>query len=430
MTKQEWLEAFETINGRRPSTQEFHNAKINGEFLDDTNDSSDKTCPKCQLLNTTGSPFCSNCGARMDGTGRASMDTANDIVGGIANKINSVTGGEGAVELRMRDLFSDVFKKHTREEAENLFACGSKATTPKPEDISREWPKPWYFARVFGVLLLSALMLYFMYVTFNNWNMLPGLMFVAAMAGAIPILFFYFECNSPRNIDIMTVLEIFLIGGLLSLLATLVLIQIFPSGVGDFFPSMMTGVLEEVGKLVATAYFVNKFTDKRYILNGLLIGGAVGAGFAVFETAGYIFNSSLVNYESINGTLPVFNPDPSSAVGTAILRGLLAFGGHVAWAAITGAGLMMVLKKQNSFDWSALFTGESLRFLVLVIILHGIWDMNLTNSIGGEYIKLATLCLLAVITIMIIINRGLKEINDLGKNLPIPLGIENTNEVL
>ncbi|CYX67098.1 PrsW family glutamic-type intramembrane protease [Streptococcus suis] len=425
MKKQEWVEAFEAINGRSPSTQEYNDAKIKGEFSDDSpNESSDKTCPKCHQLNATRSPFCPNCGAKMDGSGNASVDVASDIVSGIANKINSVTGGEGPVELRMRDLFSEVFKKHTREEAENIFACGSEKTTPRLEDISREWPKPWYFARVFGALLLSSIMLYFMYITFHNWNVLPGLMFVSAMAGAIPILFFYFECNSPRNIDIMTVLEIFFIGGLLSLLATLMLVQIFPSGVGGIIPSMMTGIIEEVGKIVATAYYIKKLAEKRYIFNGLLIGGAVGAGFAVFETAGYIFQSTLVNFETMNGSLPVFNSDPSEAVGVAIMRGLLAFGGHVAWAAITGAGIMMVLKKQKNFDWSVLFTGESLRFLILVITLHGILDMNLTNSDGGELIKVLILCLIAVITIMIIINRGLKEINDLGSEVSMPLSIE------
>lgn len=422
MTKEEWIEAFKAINNRIPTAQEFQEAKLNREFSEANPSETaieELPCPKCHTLNITGSTFCPNCGTRMDGSGNSTVDAANSFVDGIAKKIDSVTGGEGTVELRMRDLFSEVFKSHTRQEAENIFACGSESTTPRPEDISTEWPKPWYFARVFGLLLASSLMLYFMYVTFHNWKMLPGLMFVSAMAGAIPILFFYFECNSPRNIDIMSVLEIFFLGGLLSLLITLALFQIFPGGVGEFLPSMITGFVEEIGKLVATGYFIKKLADKRYILNGLLIGGAVGAGFAVFETAGYIFNSSLIGYESINGTIPVFNQDPSGPIMIAIIRGFLAFGGHVAWAAITGAAIMMVLKKQKEFNWNILFTGESLRFLILVIILHGIWDMNLTNTDTGEFLKLGVLCLLAVITIMIIINRGLKEINDLGKEYEI-----------
>ena len=236
-------------------------------------------------------------------------------------------------------------------------------------------------------------------------------MFVAALTGAMPVLFFYFECNSPRNIDIMTVFEIFFIGGILSLLITHVLLQIFPSGTGKLIPSMMTGLIEELAKILATGYFISKFKYKRYIFNGLLIGGAVGAGFAVFETAGYIFNSSLVPFQMENQIVHVFNMNPQNAVTIAIIRGLLAFGGHVAWAAISGAGIMMVLKKQQEFTWSSIFTGESLRFLILVIVLHGAWDTDIISTLFLQYIALG---ILAWIIIFIIINRALKEINDLS----------------
>lgn len=410
MTKDEWLEAFETINGRSPSPQEFQEAREAGEFtLEETIsetagpiENSEKVCPRCKEVNGTGSPFCPNCGAKMDGTGNAAADATGGFVSGIANKLDSVTGGEGAVDLRLRDLFSQVFKPHTREEAAHIFACGSEATTPRPEEISQSWPKPWYFARVFGLLLVSTLMLYFMLVTFDNPIAIPGWIFLSAMTGAIPVLFFYFECNSPRNIDIMTVMEVFFIGGLLSLILTHVLGTIFPGGTGELVPSMMTGLVEEVGKILATGWFISRLKGRRYIFNGLLIGGAVGAGFAVFETAGYIYAYSV---ESGLG----------EGVFIANLRGLLAFGGHVAWAAITGAGIMMALKKYKEFNWSALWSGESLRFLIFVIILHGIWDMNPILGTTNKLLEVFVLCVLAWIAIFVIISRGLKEINNLGK---------------
>ena len=437
MTKEEWVEFFEAVNGRIPTAQEFQEAKEKGEFsihiesinkvnnLEEANstvsNSTYTVCPKCNCKNENGSIFCPNCGTKMDGTGM--INTASNIAGSIADRINSFTGGEGVVELKMRDLFSQVFKKHTREEAENIFACGSKTTTPLPENISKEWPKPWYFARVFLLLLVSSFMLYFIYVTWFNRIAFPGLMFVAALTGAMPVLFFYFECNSPRNIDIMTVFEIFFIGGILSLVITHVLTTIFPSGAGELVPSMMTGLIEELAKILATGYFISKFKYKRYIFNGLLIGGAVGAGFAVFETAGYIFNSSLLPFQMEDQLIYVFNMNPQNAVTNAILRGLLAFGGHVAWAAISGAGIRMVLKKQQEFTWSSIFTGESLRFLILVIILHGAWDTDIISTLFLQYIALG---ILAWIIIFIIINRALKEINDLSvENNPSVNLVEN-----
>ena len=350
-------------------------------------------CPKCNFANDIGSPYCPNCGANMNGETNSATNAANEFLGNFTNKLDSMTGGTGTVELRLRDLFSQVFKPHTRQEAEDVFACGSLTTTPKIEDISRSWPKPWYFARVFLLLLISSLASYIMLFNFNIGNMKPAYTFISAMVGPVPVMFFFFECNSPRNIDLMTILKIFFLGGILSLLITTLLGEFLPSGEGALIPSMLTGVVEELGKVLATAYFIKEMKDKRYILNGLLIGGAVGAGFAVFETAGYILS---------------YGP------GIAFIRAVLAIGGHVSWAGVTGAAIMIVLKKNNNiFNWNLIWSGESLRFLILVIVLHGLWDATVFGDGLFELIKWGVLCLIICLTIMVILNRGLKEINEL-----------------
>lgn len=363
-----------------------------GDFM--SQDSQTKnTCPKCDFVNDIGSPYCPNCGANMDGEANSAVNTANEFLGNFTNKLNSMTGGTGTVELRIRDLFSQVFKPHTRQEAENVFACGSLTTTPKIEDISSSWPKPWYFARVFLLLLISSLTSYIMVSKFNMTRVEPAYAIISAMVGPIPVMFFFFECNSPRNIDLMTVLKIFFLGGILSLLITTLLLTFLPSGTGALIPAMMTGLIEELGKFLATAYFIKELKDKRYILNGLLIGGAVGAGFAAFETAGYIMEYGINN---------------------AFIRAVLAIGGHVSWAGVTGAAIMIVLKKNNNiFNWNLIWSGESLRFLILVIVLHGIWDTTVFGDGLLEIAKLGVLCLIICLTIMIILNRGLKEVNEL-----------------
>lgn len=367
------------------------------------------TCPKCSFVNDIGSPYCPNCGSNMNGETNSTINAANEFLGNFTNKLDSMTGGTGTVELRIRDLFSQVFKPHTRQEAENVFACGSLTTTPKIEDISSSWPKPWYFARVFLLLLISSLASYIILYKFNMENMRPAYAIISAMVGPLPVMFFFFECNSPRNIDLMTVLKIFFLGGILSLLITTLLLTFLPSGAGDLIPSMMTGLIEELGKFLATAYFIKEMKDKRYILNGLLIGGAVGAGFAAFETAGYILR---------------FGP------GNAFVRAVLAIGGHVSWAGVTGAAIMIVLKKNNNiFNWNLIWSGESLRFLILVIVLHGIWDTTVFGDGLLEDAKLGVLCLIICLTIMIILNRGLKEVNELirSKQKSPSLFLEESN---
>lgn len=242
-----------------------------------------------------------------------------------------------------------------------------------------------------------------MWVTFNNQIVIPGLIFVSSMLGAIPILFFYFEINSPRNIDLMTVIQIFFFGGLLSLVITLALFQVFPTNASPI-AILVAAAIEEIGKIVATSWYIQKLQNKRFLFNGLLIGGAVGAGFDVFESAGYTYRALFEN----NFTAQEF-------LGFAIERGLTGIAAHVAWGAITGAGVMMVLKKNREFSWSLLWSGESLRFLILTTVLHTFWN----TPILPYLLQQGILILLALIVILIIINRGLKEINEIGRDAKV-----------
>ena len=136
----------------------------------------------------------------------------------------------------------------------------------------------------------------------------------------------------------------------------------------------------------------------------LVSSGAVGAGFDVFESAGYTYRALFEN----NFTAQEF-------LGFAIERGLTGIAAHVAWGAITGAGVMMVLKKNREFSWSLLWSGESLRFLILTTVLHTFWN----TPILPYLLQQGILILLALIVILIIINRGLKEINEIGRDAKV-----------
>ncbi|EHI73812.1 Uncharacterised protein [Streptococcus criceti] len=90
MTKEEWLEAFEAINGRRATEEEMASAKFNGEFTENTavvNQSSPQEgfksnlneptkatvfCTSCGSQAIEGVQFCQNCGERLEGKSYAS----------------------------------------------------------------------------------------------------------------------------------------------------------------------------------------------------------------------------------------------------------------------------------------------------------------------------------------------------------------------
>ncbi len=258
-------------------------------------------------------------------------------------------GRASSSNLRFWDIFSDVFRRHSKEEGERLFMAGTAATTPPESEMIRQWTKPWVFAwvAVIGVVLSLALYLMSKYIISYAGFMLLG-PFVVPLAA----LMFYWEMNIPRNIPLYEVLLTFLAGGVISLFISMILFQVIPMENASF-----AAFCEEPGKLLALAIFLRK-PKKRYILNGVLIGGAVGAGFSAIESAGYALQS-----------LAAFG----SAWESVTMRGILAPGGHVVWAAIEGAALAMV-KGPEPLKVSHFANLNFLKYFACSVALHFVWN--------------------------------------------------------
>jgi len=304
------------------------------------------------------------------------------------DNVNRMTGGTEHVDLKMKDLVESVFRQHTKQEAEEIFIYGTAATTPPERYISAAWPHPWLYSRVFLVLAITMACLLFMTQALGNQLAAPGVIFIGALAVPFSALIFFFEVNAPRNISIFETTQIFFIGGVISLIMTMLVYGFIGFEKLNNTSTFLVGFAEEVGKLIVIAYFL-RGAEKKYILNGLLIGAAVGAGFAVFETAGYIAktNSLVVLY----------------------LRAALALGGHVAWGSLTGAALAMVkgsqpLRADHFFDF------RFLKFLLVCIVLHGLWDMPLLSHIL-PLITQAGLMVLVWIFVLVMLHAGLRQIS-------------------
>jgi RsiW-degrading membrane proteinase PrsW (M82 family) len=180
----------------------------------------------------------------------------------------------------------------------------------------------------------------------------------------------------------------------------------FPTGDSfDFAHASVISVIEEIGKTIIVMMLITR--NKNYtVLHGLLIGGAIGCGFAVFESAGYAFTVFLdahdwnTRADMINDYLPWYNQyqyaDSISEMNVNIfLRSILSFGGHTAWAAITGASFAK--EKTLNFNFIKMFA--------VCFILHAIWDTN-TPAI---YFKLIMLCIIAWWVIIWQISRFVEE---------------------
>jgi len=241
-------------------------------------------CPQCVYTNPDGVKFCINCGETF--VKNNSEVDENSFFYEFAHYVDMVPKFERSIEPKFQNVFSRVFRNHSELEAERLFIVGTALTTPKISEVTNTWPKPWLFARVFIIALLAFAGFYIGVNYFRNVNFIPGLILVGAFAVPLTTLIFFWEMNAPQNIAIYRIIYVVLIGGILSMLVALVFFDILKNNINP----ITIGIAEELAKTITVISFV-RFRKYRYILNGLLIGAAVGAGFAAFETAGYALRS-------------------------------------------------------------------------------------------------------------------------------------------
>lgn len=372
-------------------------------------------CPNCGNKVSEAAKFCGGCGttlavsedlrassAELNQQQTANIDIKSSTEGIFRNAtkaISKYTGEEESLNVNLKELFSEVSKKHTAEESDEIFIVGTEKTTPITSEISTDWSKPWLFSRVFLSFLAVFIMLYVMVSEFENENAIPGLIFVGACIVPLSALIFFFETNAYKNISIFTVIKIFAIGGVCSLLSTLFLYEFVDFSMAYKLFDEMTakdaftvGLVEEVGKLIIIAFCISHYKVNK-ILNGLLIGASIGAGFAVFETAGYILRYAFIEGDFLDIT---------------VLRGWTSLGGHLVWGAILG-GALIVSKGSEKLSINHFFDGKFLFFFASVIAMHGLWDMGIV-LLNSHYTMILILIVFAWVEVFILMNAGLKEV--------------------
>lgn len=361
-----------------------------------------KVCPHCGFKNDK--MICPECGCEVKQSDSTCPECGYPLQKKnpqniINENLDKITGAKSENYVTFKDLFKHTFDKHTNAELDEVFICGGEKTTPNVKDIDPRKANAWVYFKILMFFLIAYLPVRIGFVTYGNTNFLPAMIMLAAFAVPVTILIFFYEINIFRNIPFYKVMKYFILGGALSLILTILFCSLdINTDISTFIGAMMVGLVEEVAKAAIVAFFLFKSKKSNYILNGLLVGAAVGAGFAAFETAGYILNYGL------KGGL-------STMLGVIKLRGFLAPGGHVAWAAIEGAALMYV-KGFEKLDKKHLNDKRFLLICLIPVVLHGIWDMPINLP---YYLLQITLTVLAWLVIIYFINLGLKQVDDAKK---------------
>lgn len=64
---------------------------------------------------------------------------ARSLFDNATKSIGRLAGNDESLNLNLKDMFSEVFKPHTKNEADEIFIAGTAKTTPAICDISEEW---------------------------------------------------------------------------------------------------------------------------------------------------------------------------------------------------------------------------------------------------------------------------------------------------
>lgn len=318
--------------------------------------------------------------------------SGEDLPGAIHSKVASAIGIEKLKGFKLSELFAEVFSKHSREEVEDYFTTGTVKSTPDILEVGTSWPKPWLFMR----MAIASLILYFLFWAgwkqFTNPNLLPGLMMIGSFAIPVSTLVLFIELNVRRNVSLYMVARLAFLGGILSLLITLVINNLagcglLPnSGCLSLLGASSAGPMEETAKILAMVA-VARAAKYKYKLNGLLVGAAVGVGFAAFESMGYALR--YFTNGTICGAIETIATERSkdleavtnlgvlqgadAMIDVVVVRGLLSPLGHIVWSAIAGCALWRVIKGQE-FKWRMLCDEKFIRLLLVPVLLHMVWN--------------------------------------------------------
>lgn len=346
-------------------------------------------CTTCGDWNPDTAQFCTQCGGRLGGKLPAD---AGQFVGSFMDRLQKMASTGKLEGFSLSAMFSEVFRKRSTEEIEEYFLTGTTKATPPIDQVQTGWPKPWFFFRVLVFVAVLSAGFYYASTLFQNRKMIPGLIMMGTLTMPMATLVLFFELNSPRNVPLYRLIMLFLYGGVVSLLVSL---AGFEMANLNWLGASSAGIVEEIGKLL-TVVVLCRQAKYKYILNGLLFGAAVGAGFSAFESAGYAF-SRLLDTNSMEAMVSIMTT-----------RAFLAPFGHVPGTAIA-AGALWRTKGNRPLSLKMLGDPQFLKAFSIPVILHMIWNAPIPMPF---HIVQLSMGIIGWIVVFGLVQQGLQEVRE------------------
>lgn len=266
---------------------------------------------------------------------------------------------QNKLKISFRDVMAPAFRRHARGEA-------FRTLTRQPENpqasVSR-WQMPWMYLRLFGILLFMAAVC--IACIMLDISALPApyiyAFFWCAALVPLTLAMFLWELDPFANVSIFEMMGLALLSGVVCVLLGTPVDNSIISGYFD----PVWGYVKDSVLMLGLTIFVLACTHKRmYGLDGLALGAAIGAGYALFSqlmTSIAVTRNYLEVMQAATTAVPMF------------------FGNHALWfAPVAGAlGLRMRGEKINIRHF--------LDVRLILLILLGFAENYLMNSAKSPF---------------------------------------------
>lgn len=233
-------------------------------------------------------------------------------------------------------------------------AAPERQPTARPEHLG------WRELLVGGVVLFAITA----WVLFNtgNPNLYPTVVLIGSFLVPVTFVAYLYDHVRRTTLSFEAVVWAFVIGGALGVLGASILEpELLPRFLGEsdtlgFRGGVLVGAIEEGSKLAAVMFVARRMRHDS-ALDGLLLGTAVGMGFAAFESTGYAF------------TILFQTGNVLTSLEETVVRAAIAPFGHGIWTGMVAAALFHSSASRTwrlgPLVWAA---------FAFVVVLHGAWD--------------------------------------------------------
>jgi RsiW-degrading membrane proteinase PrsW (M82 family) len=204
----------------------------------------------------------------------------------------------------------------------------------------------------FGLFLVAV----FVFAFTGNPNLFPTVALIGNFLVPVSYVAFFYERRHMSQVNLVSTARAFLYGGVLGVFAAALLEPVFVTRL-TFVSAFEIGLIEEFAKILGVLVVARHHRHDSEI-DGVILGGAAGMGFAALESSGYVFTAFIDSGGSL-----------SALVVVTLLRGLLSPVGHGTWTAIL-ASVMFREAAPDRFRINRAVIGA----YVTVVVLHGLWD--------------------------------------------------------